>query len=287
MIDRYHEAARNNGVRIVHSCGFDSIPSDLGTWALQQAVIERDGAPCSEIVLFLTDSRGGVSGGTVASIAETMKRARDRKVRKLLLDPYALNPASQRSGPDGGDRVGPYKDVVTGWWTGPFLMASINAQVVRRTNALSGFRYGRAFRYSERVRTGSGASGATLAGALSAGLFGLGLSMAFPPTRSLLRRLVFPAPGKGPSPASMQSGFFEIVLSGRRDDSEVARLTVRGKRDPGYGATACMLAESTLCLARCEVGSNGMGGVLTPAVAMGSDVIERLDAQDVCFELNL
>jgi short subunit dehydrogenase-like uncharacterized protein len=85
----------------------------------------------------------------------------------------------------------------------------------------------------------------------------------------------------------MQSGFFEMVLSGRRGDSEVARLTVRGKRDPGYGATACMLAESTLCLPRCEVGSNGMGGVLTPAVAMGSDVIDRLDAQDVCFELNL
>lgn len=283
-IDRHHDVAAAGGVRIVHCCGFDSIPSDLGTFALQDAVIARDGRPCDEVKFLLQDIRGGVSGGTIASMVELLEDARDPGVAELVYDPYGLNPEGARHGPDTSDQVGVLRDPVTRTWTGPFVMAPVNTRVVRRTNALLGARYGPEFRYSEVVDTGSGPTGAVRATLLAAGLAGFRAAMHFGPTRALLRRFVLPSPGEGPDRRSIESGHFTARLSGRRDGHEIARVTVHAHRDPGYGATAIMLAESALCLATMPRDhAPGPPGVVTPACAMGSALIERLAQHGVGF----
>ena len=226
-IDRYHEAAASGGVRIVHCCGFDSIPSDLGTFALQEAIIARDGRPCDEVKFLLQDIRGGVSGGTIASMVELLEDAREPGVARVVSDPYGLNPEGMRRGPDTGDQVGVLRDPVSRSWTGPFVMAPVNTRVVRRTNALLGQRYGHEFRYSEVVDTGHGPAGAVRATLLAAGLAGFRAAMHFGPTRALLRRFALPAPGEGPDRRAIESGHFTARLSGRRDGQEVAQVTVR------------------------------------------------------------
>lgn len=281
MIDAHHDAARQAGVRIVHSCGFDSIPSDLGTWLLQDRLIELDGNPADTVEYFLLGGNGGFSGGTVASMIDMVEGSQDRAVRQVMAQPYSLNPEGERQGPDKNFQTGIKRDPVTGWWTGPFLMAPINTKIVRRSNALLNYRYGRDFRYNESIRTGKGPAGALKAGALTTGMaFMLG-AVAFGPTRKLLQRTVLPAPGQGPSEEVIQNGFFKVAVSGRRGQREVGRVIVRGRGDPGYGATACMLAESALCLALDDLKSDG--GILTPASAMGAPLVERLNKQDVQF----
>ncbi|MEL6342555.1 MAG: saccharopine dehydrogenase NADP-binding domain-containing protein [Myxococcota bacterium] len=281
MIDAHHEAAANAGVRIVHCCGFDSIPSDLGTWLLNDELIKLDGAPADAARYFMLGGNGGFSGGTVASLLNIIEEASDPLVRRVLGNPYSLNPDGERSGPDGQTQATVKKDPVTGWWSGPFLMAPINERVVRRSNALLDFRYGRQFEYGESVRTGSGVLGAIAAGALTAGMGAMFGAVAFAPTRRLLTNTILPAPGEGPSEKVMENGFFKVAISGRRDGREVGRVIVTSQRDPGYGATACMIAESALCLARDPLDTPG--GILTPAAAMGGALIERLDRQDVQF----
>lgn len=285
MIDAHHDRAAETGARIVHCCGFDSIPSDLGVFVLQEAVRERDGAPAEAIELFVVGARGRISGGTAASLARALEEAKDPEVRRLLGHPYALNPEGEREGPDRGDQMGPAKDPVSGRWTGPFVMAAVNTRVVRRSNALLDYRYGRDFRYAEVVRFGRGFSGRARATAFAAGFGAFIAAMALPPTRSLLRRFVLPSPGEGPSRESIENGWFRMVLSARRGDREVASATVDGRRDPGYGATACMLAESALVLALQGRELSSPGGVLTPASALGGALVERLNARDVRFEV--
>ncbi len=282
MLDKHHDEAVEKGVRIVHCCGFDSIPSDLGTLALQDAVIERDGEPCEEVKLIVLGASGGPSGGTLATMMNTLEEAGEKSVRRVLGHPYALNPEGERKGPDGSDQVKPVKDDVTGWWTGPFVMAVINTRIVRRSNALLDWKYGRDFRYSEVMRFPN----AIAAGAFAAGFAGFYAAMSAKPTRGLLGK-VLPNPGEGPDREKVEKGFFKIHLSGRRGDAEVASVVVRGKRDPGYGATACMIAESALCLALQGNELDSAGGILTPAVAMGQPLIERLDAQDLSFEFDV
>lgn len=287
MLDRHHEAAQEKGVRIVHCCGFDSIPSDLGTLALQDAVIARDGEPVDEVKFILLGGSGGFSGGTIASMVNLMEEAKDGDVRRILGHPYSLNPEGERKGPDGSDQMGPAKDEVTGWWTGPFVMAAINTRIVRRSNALLGYRYGRDFRYSEVMRMGKGVKGAVSATLLSGGFGAFYGLMAIGPARKALDKFVLPDPGEGPSREKIESGFFKILISGRKGDAEVARVTVSGKRDPGYGATSCMLAESALCLALQGNDLRSPGGILTPASAMGQTLIERLEQQDLTFEIDV
>ena len=265
VADAHHDRARAAGVRIVHCCGFDSVPSDLGTWLLCERLREADGLPPEEVRFFLCGASGGFSGGTVASLLNVLEEASDPAVRAILADPYSLNPPDRRQGPDARSRMGPVRDPVTGWWGGPFVMAPINERVVRRSSALLGDRYGTDFRYSEVTRTGAGVVGALSAGALALGTGAFLGAVALGPLRRLLTRTVLPAPGEGPSRDAIERGFFKIVLSGRRD--------------PGYGATACMLAESALCLAQDPL--DGPGGVLTPAAAMGGALLARLNAQDV------
>jgi len=281
MIDEHHADAVAAGVRIVHCCGFDSIPSDIGTFALQEELIALDGEPADEALFFLLGASGGFSGGTVASLINVMQEANDPLVRKVLVNPYALNPEDSRKGPKLPSPMSMRKDPVTGWWGAPFLMAPINERVVRRSHALMSARFGEGFRYGELTRTGKGMVGFASAAGMSGGMGAMMGLIAFPPTRKLLERFVLPAPGEGPSREAIEKGYFKVVISGRRDGKEVGRVEVRGKRDPGYGATACMLGESALCLALDPLDSPG--GIVTPASAMGAHIRKRLDATDVQF----
>lgn len=283
-IDTHHEAAAEQGCRIVHCCGFDSIPSDLGVFALQRAIIARDAKPCEEIKFFLVGGDGGFSGGTVASMLNVAQEMKSKATRRILGHPYGLNPEGKRRGPDGADQMGVERDPVTGWWTGPFIMASVNTRVVRRSNALLDDLYGSAFKYGEVMKFGRGLAGLARASAFAGGLGAFMGGVAWAPTRRLLARSVLPKPGEGPSREKIERGFFKIILSARNGNSEVGRAVVNGRRDPGYGATACMLSESALCLAFDALEG---GGALTPASAMGQALIDRLNAADVHFTLDV
>lgn len=291
-VDRFHDRAKRSGARIVHACGVDSIPSDLGVLLLHRR-LEEEGARLARARYRVRNFRGGVSGGTAASLLEIVKEARtDPAARQVMLDPYALNPAGEREGPDRDSGLRPRLDRDRGVWTAPFLMATINTRVVRRSNALLAFPYGRDFRYDERVDAGRGRRGRMRARMLSWGLSALTGAAAFGPTAWLLRRLVLPAPGEGPSAAERERGSFRITILGDgvreyEDEPTIsARVRVAADLDPGYGASARMLAESALCLARREaVGLEA--GVLTPASALGLPLIDRLRPVGVTFEAAL
>lgn len=275
MVDAHHRRAREAGVRIVHCCGFDSVPSDLGTFALQAAAIERHGQPCGRVDMVLRKVRGGFSGGTAASIVNLMAEARDPFVAEVLADPYSLAPGD--SGPDPGQLRGARFDEVLDGWTGPFLMAPINERVVRRTNALLDHRYdpeGARFVYQESTWLGRGL-GARLRGTG----FGIGSRLAEGALkRPALRRMAerrMPAVGEGPSDRSVKKGFFVSELIGRAGtDGPVVRATVKGERDPGYGATAAMIAEAAITAAA-EPTSEVVCGVTTPAAGLGRAYVER------------
>lgn len=277
-IDSCEAAAKASGARIVPSCGFDSLPSDLGVHLLYEYFAEK-GLTLAEAKLYVVAMKGGPSGGTLATMMNIFDEAkRDPAVRKLLGDPYALNPDRSRDrGPDGRDQMGVVWDSEEQCWTGPFVMASINTRVVRRSNALRGFAYGRDFRYAEVMKFPKGPAGLLKAAALTAGMAGMALA-----TASALRPLaqrVMPAPGEGPSKSERENGFFKVLVVGKshpdktgRSERAVARID--GRRDPGYGETARMLGEAALCLAKDPLERHG--GILTPAVAMGTTLVERL-----------
>lgn len=295
-IDRFHDRASDTGARIVHCCGFDSIPSDLGVLVTHDRMLREGGNGGTEpartlrrVRLRVGRTRGKLSGGTVASMFEIAGQARrDRSVRRLLLDPYALNPTGERQGPDRTESFRPGLDRDRNMWTGPFLMAGINTRIVRRSNALLGYPYGRDFRYQEAVDTGRGLGGRLRARMLATGLAAFTAGSALPPSAWVLRKLFLPAPGEGPSAEERDRGFFNIALfaegSGpNRGDDVTLRTTVRADLDPGYGATARMLAESALCLARGE--AEGLeAGVLTPASALGLPLVSRLRAAGIAFD---
>lgn len=280
-IDRHHRTAAEAGVRLVHCCGFDSIPSDLGTWLLHRAV-SAEGGRLAEVQLQVLSARGGFSGGTVASMLDLVEAAAgDRALRRLLADPYALNPEGERSGPDR-DRFGVRFDDRSGRWTAPFVMAAINSRVVRRSNALLDFAYGRELRYSEVTVFPSGPLGAARAAAMTAALGGFVAAIRQPLSRAALRRWALPAPGEGPDAERRARGRFRIELRGRLEGGGERVATVADGRDPGYGSTAVMLAESALCLAGDDLATPG--GVLTPATAMGDALVQRLRAAGLTFE---
>jgi len=247
-----HEAARASGARIVLSCGFDSIPSDLGTFLLHEAAGEL-----ADTTFVLKSMRGGASGGTFASMKGQVDEMRsDKAARKVIFDPHSLggkdttrDDRSVRHDPEHG-------------WTGPFVMATYNTRIVRRSAELLG--YGPEFSYREV----SAYPNRFVAYGFTAGLGALAAGMAVPPSRWALDR-VLPGPGDGPSEKARSSGHFKVQVHG---GGHVA--TVSAKGDPGYAATAVMMGESALCLARTE----GEGGVLTPASAMGGALVERLRA---------
>lgn len=289
MIDSHHERAGETGARIVHSCGFDSIPSDLGTFMLQRAMAERHGGALAAVDFCAVRLEGGFSGGTFASMLDLADAARrDPAVRRLLGDPYALNPTGERSGPDGPGQTGVRRDPRSGRWTAPFLMESINTRVVRRTNALLGHAYGRDFRYAESMGTGHGVVGLVRASLFTGLIHGFLAVASFGPARPLLTRML-PAPGEGPDEDQRAAGFFvmELVGRGRDADGRPVELVgrVEGEQDPGYVETAKMLAESALCLAQDGDTLPSRGGVLTPAAAMGDALLVRLRRAGLVFEV--
>ncbi|MEJ2084745.1 MAG: saccharopine dehydrogenase NADP-binding domain-containing protein [Acidobacteriota bacterium] len=276
MIDSHQDAAASSGARIVHCCGFDSIPSDLGVLFLQQQMRARHGVPCSHIRTRVGRIRGGLSGGTVASLLNVLDEARsDPEMRHILANPYALNPQGQQQGPDGPDQTGARWDEVFQEWTGPFVMSGINTRVARRSNALLGHTYGRDFRYDEAVLIGPGLEGKLKAMAFSAALGTALAAASMRPLRTVLA-MALPAPGEGPSREKQETGFFELRLHGTHptDSTLNLRCRVTGDRDPGYGSTAKMLGESAVCLARDAI--PGAGGFWTPASILGDRLLERL-----------
>jgi short subunit dehydrogenase-like uncharacterized protein len=277
MIDQHHAGATASGARIVHCCGFDSIPMDIGAWNLQQEAMRRYGSYCNSITLHVRAMKGGASGGTMASMMNIMREARtDRNVARILARPYSLNPDPEQRGPDSGDQRGVGFSAEGETWTAPFVMASVNTRVVRRTHALLGNPWGDDFQYREAVRTGAGPGGWLRAASVTAGLAGLVTAASFGWSRNALERFVLPKPGSGPDAAARESGFFNLEQIGTLADGTTIRGRILGDRDPGYGSTSKMLAEAGVCLAKDELRSSG--GVLTPAAAMAAPLLERLRA---------
>jgi short subunit dehydrogenase-like uncharacterized protein len=276
MIDAWEDTARQEGARLLHCCGFDSIPSDLGCLFAQAAYRERFGAPADEVKLFVRKIRGQFSGGTYASLLNALAEARsDPEARRALGHPYGLNPRDAQSGPDGPDQRTPAYDEDMNAWTAPFVMAPVNTRVVRRTNAISGFPYGSDFRYGESVLTGSGPAGWARAAGMTAALAAFITAVATRPAREAIQRMFLPEPGEGPSREQQNRGFFDIRLVARSASGD-QRVTVKvtADRDPGYGATSRMLGEAALALAAGEALVDG--GSWTPAAALGAGLIDRL-----------
>lgn len=284
VIEQLDTPAKEAGVRVVHACGFDSIPSDLGVLVLDDRA-RRRGLRLSRVRYVLHSARGRGSGGSFASLTHMFTRAiEDPSVRKILSDPYSLCPASER-GPDRGEFKGVRFDAARGGWAGPFFMAPINERVVRRSNALLGYRYGRAFRYEESHAFGRGPLGFLGATSIAAFINAIPWVLESPTRRRVFER-VSPKPGEGPTRDEIEHGHFALKLDALTmdGDREGPPLSVRvtGDRDPGYGATGGMFAESALLLA--EDADPREGGVHTTASALGMRAIERMARAGVLFE---
>lgn len=279
-VDEYHEDAVEAGARIVHSCGFDSVPADIGTLLVQSFADEEFGSRCDTVRIYWEDGDGSVSGGTLASAAELFEAAsEDPEARQAITNPYSLAPKGERDGVDEGEQTLPQKDELRPVWTAPSPMAPVNERMVRRSNALLGYPWGQGFRCTEVIPTGDGLGGAAAAAGVAGGL-GLGkVGMSIGPVRSGIRRFVFPDPGEGPTEEEIENGHFTVVVLGR-GESGGETFTVKGvvgsDLDPGYGATAKMLGESAICLVRGETDSSLSGGVLTPASGIGEPLANRM-----------
>jgi short subunit dehydrogenase-like uncharacterized protein len=286
-IDEADGIARQSGARIVHTCGFDSIPSDLGVLALHEAAAEADAGDLGETTLVVKAMKGGFSGGTIDSMKVQIDRSKsDPEARRLAADPYALSP-DRAADPDGRseqDSMGISRDPETGDFLAPFVMAVVNTRVVRRSNALMDWAYGRGLRYRELMEAGSGPFGAVKAGAVVGGLGGLVAGLSFPPTRLVLDRLL-PDPGEGPSEESREKGFFRMEITTMTSSGRRFRCRISASGDPGYKATAVMLGEAGLCLALDAEATPKVAGVLTPATAMGSVLTDRLRAAGHNYEV--
>lgn len=277
MIPLLQGPAQASGARIVFSCGFDSIPFDLGVVFLQDEMLLRFGAPATHVRARVRVMKGTLSGGTVASALATVEQVeREPALAHAMADPFALTPGFRGPAQPDGEHAA-FDDWAQAW-TGPFLMAPINTKNVHRTNALRGHPWGRDFSYDERMLTGDGARGERRARALArqARLQGWLLSLA--PTRVLLRRFVLPQPGQGPSRAARDAGCYEVVFTGETADGRRLAAVVKGDRDPGYGSTSKLVAESALCLLQDLDREATPGGVWTPGAAMGLALMRRLQA---------
>ncbi|KQX66001.1 trans-acting enoyl reductase family protein [Angustibacter sp. Root456] len=284
-IDACDEAARATGARIVNACGYDSIPSDLAVLQLHERVVADGAGELAHCTLVAT-AKGGFSGGTIDSArAQVDAVQRDPRRRRVLVDPYALSP-DRAAEPDLGDErdtFDVFRNDTLGGWLGPFVMASFNTRIVRRSNALQHWAYGRGFRYRELSAYGRGTAARATATAVTIGL-GLGLkALASKRLRPLVDRLL-PAPGEGPSDDQRAAGRFRMRVHATTTTGARYVSTVAAQGDPGYAATAVMLGEAAVALAVGE-GLPSASGVLTPATGIGMALADRLRERG--FELSV
>ncbi|WP_175765931.1 saccharopine dehydrogenase family protein [Burkholderia ambifaria] len=282
MIERYEPAARQSGARIVHCCGFDSVPSDIGVLFLQQHARRQWGMPATQVKMRVKTLKGGASGGTVASVINVVREAAaDPALRRELLDPYALCPADHRFTMRQHAVRSAEFDRDSGTWIAPFVMAAVNERVVHRSNALANDAYGTRFAYDEAVITGTGLKGRLAALTMVAGLGAFMAGVLIPPVRGLMERFLLPKPGEGPSVAAQLAGRYDLRFFGRTDDGRTLRVKVTGDRDPGYGSTGKMLGQAALSLAldctRDGAKTGRGGGFWTPATIFDARFVERLE----------
>jgi short subunit dehydrogenase-like uncharacterized protein len=281
-----HQAAVRTGARIVHSCGFDSVPSDLGVLLAHHAASADGAGDLEDTTLVVTALRGGISGGTLASgLGQVDDMRASIGNRRIVADPYALSPERAAEPALGDERELSWAryDPGLGQWTGPFLMAGFNTRIVRRSNALLGWAYGRRFRYREVTGFGAGPAAPVRALAVTAALTALLAGVALRPSRSLLEP-VLPKPGEGPGEKTRRTGFFSMEVHARTSSGARYLAKVAARGDPGYAATAVMLGESALCLALDRDRLPGRSGVLTPATAMGTTLAGRLRGAGQTYE---
>lgn len=278
-IDAADSLARDSGARIVHSCGFDSVPSDLGVGLTARQAADDGAGELTSAVLHVRSLRGGISGGTIDSLRQQLlETEQDRSARRVMGDPLALvdEVVDRPYGARRPTRRAVVKDERTGRWQAPFVMGPYNRQIVQRSNALTDWSYGRGFSYREVVDTGRGPRGAAAATAVALGTGGLMAGLALPPTRWLLDK-VLPEPGEGPTAEQRARGRFRVAVEGVTADGRRYRTVVGAKHDPGYDGTAVMLGESGLALAAAD--RLGPAGVVTPMVALGDVLPDRLRTQ--------
>jgi short subunit dehydrogenase-like uncharacterized protein len=287
MLERYEDLAKISGARIVNSCGFDSVPSDLGVYFLQQHAKQKFGETCSSIKMRVKKMKGAASGGTVASMTNIFKEvASNPALRKILANPYAICP------PDHGNKLRqnnmnrPQYDNDFNSWVAPFVMAVINTRIVHRSNALLAGDYSPHFEYNEAMLTGKGLIGSGIAASVGVGLGSFAMAAVIPPTRWAMERFILPKPGEGPSLDAQEKGFYDLRFYGKTDSGKEIRCKVTGDQDPGYGSTAKMLGQAAACLVQDISKKNVSGGFWTPASIFGTKLITRLENHaGLTFEL--
>lgn len=278
MMDKYQDAAKQSGARIVNSCGFDSIPSDLGVYFTQQQAKSQFGRACDVIHMRVKAAKGGLSGGTIASMATIFEEVGENKARrKQVANPYLLNDDKDAPNVRQDNIKKPEYDDEHKRWLAPFVMASINTRIVHRSNQLLGYDYGRDFKYDEAMWMKDGIKGKLSSYAMSAGLMGFATAMMIKPSRELLSKHVLPKSGLGPSKEEQENGYFDIRLFGQSAGKDTITTKVTGDKDPGYGSTSRMLAQAALCLAQDISKDEIGGGFWTPASAMGEHLLTRLE----------
>ena len=272
MIDKYHSKAKENKIKIINSCGFDSIPSDMGVFYSQKNLFEKTGKYANSINMRVAGAKGGISGGTYNSLSNILEEARvDKEVRKTLTNPYGLNPIGRQNGPDKTDLQSVIFDKVSNSWIAPFVMAGINTKIVRRSHALIDFKYGSDFSYDEATLSGKGVLG-QVKGYLSL----IPIFLATRKKGSFIKNIVdyvLPKSGEGPSEKTRISGYYNLRFYLTQQD-KIYLSKVIGDMDPGYGSTSKMLAESAVCLASDKTPETY--GILTPSVALGDPLLKRL-----------
>ena len=272
MIDKYHSKAKENKIKIINSCGFDSIPSDMGVFYSQKNLFEKTGKYANSINMRVAGAKGGISGGTYNSLSNVLEEARvDKEVRKTLTNPYGLNPTGRQNGPDKTDLQSVIFDKVSNSWIAPFVMAGINTKIVRRSHALIDFKYGSDFSYDEATLSGKGVLG-QVKGYLSL----IPIFLATRKKGSFIKNIVdyvLPKSGEGPSEKTRISGYYNLRFYLTQQD-KIYLSKVIGDMDPGYGSTSKMLAESAVCLALDKTPETY--GILTPSVALGDPLLKRL-----------
>jgi short subunit dehydrogenase-like uncharacterized protein len=275
MIRKYQARAEQTGARLVFSCGFDSVPFDLGVWFLQREAKARFGQTLPRVKGRVRKMKGTFSGGTAASLTATLEAAaKDKTIIRLLTNPFSLVPGFKGPKQPHSDKA--EYDAAAQSWTAPFIMAPINTKNVHRTNALTGFAYGETFVYDERMMTGDGRKGEKRAKAAAWQDKIQNILLAIAPTRWLIKTFALPKPGEGPDKNARETGFFDVLFIGEDDGGVRLKASVQGDRDPGYGSTSKMISECAAALVLDIDRQKTGGGVWTAGAAMGGKLINRL-----------